>query len=213
MFHTLETALLSLIHTLPLEWFVFIGSFVEEVVAPIPSMAILLATGSFAAVQERALVGLVPLVLLAALGKTFGAILVYVCAQKIGGVFVQKFGQFFDVSEADVARFGTHITGTKRDYLLLTLFRALPIIPSVLVSVGGGILKLPLKLFLITTLIGSIIRDSIFVYVGYTGTTLLQTFAESSASIESVVQVVILVFILLGIGYLYFRRRKQTLRI
>lgn len=211
MFSSLEAMLISLAHNIPLEAFVFIASFIEEVIAPIPSIAVLLTTGSLASIQHRTLIGLIPLALLAALGKTIGALIVYFFAEKIGGAFVSKFGRFFGISQADIENLGSKITGTKKDYLLLTLFRALPIVPSVLVSVGGGLLMLPLRMFIITTIIGSIVRDSIFLYIGYSGTELLNSFATNTASIESVMQTVLILLLGGAVAFTYYKRYQGRL--
>ena len=208
MFQHLESILLSLINTLPLEVFVFVASFVEEVFAPIPSMAVLLLTGSFAAVQEYTLLALIPLVLIATLGKTIGAVIVYFISDKIGEATIKKFGGAFDVSHNDIKNFGNKITGTPRDYLLLIVFRALPIIPSAVVSIGCGVMKIKLRLYIITTFIGTIVRDSIFLYIGYSGTQLLSTFATNSANIESLIQTIVLLIVLAGLIYLYMRRKR-----
>ncbi len=210
MFSNLEAIMLSFIHTLPLEVFVFIASFIEEVIAPVPSAAVLLLTGSFAAIQERPLLALIPLAVIAAIGKTLGAILVYYFSEKIGGAVLTKFGGFFNVSREAVAEFGQKINGSTRDYLLLILFRALPIVPSSVVSIGCGLMKIPPRLFIITTFIGTIVRDSIFLYIGYEGTQLLSAIANHSTSIESLVQTLILATIVGTLGYFYYKRKKIT---
>jgi len=210
MFSEFEAILLSLIHTLPLELFVFVASFIEEVIAPIPSLAVLLLTGSFAAIQERTVIELIPLAIIAALGKTIGAIIVYYFSEKIGNLMLTKFGRFFDISPEAVKTFSESITGTPRDYLLLTLFRALPILPSSVVSISCGLLKIPLRLFIVTTVIGTIVRDSIFLYAGYQGTQLLGSLATHSATIESFVQMTFLTCVALVLVYLYLRRRRLS---
>lgn len=208
MFTHIEETMLSLIHTLPLEVFVFIASFIEEVIAPVPSAAVLLLTGSFAAIQERPLLGLIPLAILAAIGKTIGAILVYYFSEKIGGAVLTRFGGFFNVKREEISDFGQKMNGSTRDYLLLILFRALPIVPSSVVSIGCGLMKIPPRLFIITTFIGTIVRDSIFLYIGYEGTQLLNAIANQSTSIESLVQTLILASIVGVLGYLYYKRKK-----
>ncbi len=208
MFHQLESILLSLINTLPLEAFVFVASFIEEVFAPIPSMAVLLLTGSFASVQEYTLLALIPLAFIAAFGKTIGAVIVYYISDRVGEVTIKKFGGAFNVSHSDIKNFGSKITGTPRDYLLLIVFRALPIVPSAVVSIGCGVMKIKLQLYIITTFIGTIVRDSIFLYIGYTGTQLLSTFATNSANIESIIQTIVLLIVLAGLIYLYIRRKR-----
>jgi membrane protein DedA with SNARE-associated domain len=208
MFSHIEASLIAHIETVPLETFVFIASFVEEVLAPVPSSAVLLLTGSFAAVQERTLIELLPLALLAALGKTIGAILVYYFSDKIGEAVVTRFGKYFGVTHEAITSFGKNITGSARDYLFLFAFRALPIIPSAVVSIGCGVLKIPFRLFLITTLLGTIVRDSVFLYIGYRGTQVLSAFATHSSNIESIVQGVFLLFLVGVLAYFYFKRKK-----
>lgn len=208
MFTEIEATLISYIEVLPLELFVFIASFIEEVIAPVPSSAVLLMTGSFAAIQERLLLGLVPLVLIAALGKTIGAILVYYLSDKIGGAIVTRYGKFFGVTHEAITNFGRNITGSPKDYLLLITFRALPVVPSAVVSIGCGLLKIKPKLFVVTTLIGTIVRDSIFIYIGYRGTQVLSAFATHSTNIESIVQTIFLTALVATLAYFYFKRNK-----
>ncbi len=208
MFSNLEAILLSFIDTLPLEIFVFVASFIEEVIAPVPSAAVLLVTGSFAAIQEKTLLDLIPLAVIAALGKTIGAIIVYFFSDKIGGMVITKFGNFFDVSHDSIKEFGSKITGGPRDYLFLIAFRALPILPSSVVSIGCGLMRIPLRFFIITTFIGTIVRDSIFLYIGYQGTEILSAIATHSATIESQIQMGVLVVVVLVLAYFYFKRKR-----
>ena len=209
MLGDLEEKILSLINILPLEIFVFITSFIEEVFAPIPSMAVLLTTGSFASIQNYTLLELMPLALIATLGKTIGAIIVYYLSGKFGEIIITKFGGVFDVSHEKIKSFGSKITGTTKDYFLLITLRALPIIPSSVVSIGCGVMKIKFKIYIITTFIGTILRDSIFLYIGFTGTKLLATFANKSANIESLVQTIILAMVLSGLIYLYFKKKLR----
>jgi len=208
MFGHIETTLINYIEVLPLEIFVFVASFIEEVIAPVPSSAVLLMTGSFAAVQDRALIGLIPLAFIAALGKTIGAILVYQLSDKIGGAVVSRYGKFFGVTHEAITAFGQKITGSKKDYLLLIAFRALPVVPSAVVSIGCGLLKIPFKLFLVTTLIGTIVRDSIFLYIGYRGTQVLSAFATHSTNIESIIQTIFISALVASLAYFYFKRKQ-----
>jgi len=208
MFTHIEAVLISYIEVLPLEIFVFIASFIEEVIAPVPSAAVLLLTGSFAAVQDITLLGLIPLAIIAALGKTLGAIIVYYFSDKIGGAVVTRYGKFFGVTHEAITAFGQKITGSPKDYLLLITFRALPIIPSAVVSIGCGLLKIPFRLFLVTTFIGTIVRDSIFLYIGYRGTQVLSAFATHSTNIESIIQTIFLTALVASLGYFYFKRGK-----
>lgn len=209
MFSSLEEKILSLIDILPLEIFVFVASFIEEVFAPIPSMAVLLTTGSFASLQNYTLLGLIPLVIIATLGKTIGAIIVYYLSDKFGEMTITKFGGVFNVSHETIKAFGSKITGSTKDYFLLIALRALPIVPSAVVSIGCGVMKIKLRVYIITTFIGTILRDSVFLYIGFKGTELLASFANQSAGIESIVQALVLAMVLAGLIYLYYKKKNS----
>lgn len=209
MSENLEATLIGLIDQLPLEVFVFVASFIEEVVAPIPSAAVLVITGTFAAVQDRSVVDLLPLIFIAAAGKSLGAVIVYFLADKLSQLFFSRTsGKFFSVSSEAISELSAKITGGPRDYLVLTLCRALPILPSSVVSIGAGVLKVPFRMFIISTLIGTILRDSVFIYAGYKGTALLNDLVHRSTNIESLVQYGIIGAVLALFGYIYFKRRS-----
>ncbi|MEY2665635.1 MAG: hypothetical protein RLZZ480_740 [Candidatus Parcubacteria bacterium] len=210
MFTPIETFVFNLINVLPLKLFVLVGSFIEEVIAPVPALAVMLATGSAAQVQGLSVLDLIPLALIAASGKTVGAALVYYITGYAGEFVLTKFGWLFKVSAEEVEALGQKLTGDKKDYLLLTAIRALPIIPSSVVSLGCGLLQIPFKLFIITTFIGTIVRDGIFLYVGYSGITILHQLATRSTDIESYLQTLFIAVVFAGFGYLYYKRSKKS---
>jgi membrane protein DedA with SNARE-associated domain len=212
MFTYLETMLISLVHTLPLEAFVFIASFVEEVIAPIPSPTVMLVAGSVAQIQERALYALIPLILIGAVGKTIGALVVYAISDKAENLVMNKFGRFFGVTHDDVAVLQNKLGRGARDYVLLTVLRALPIMPSVLLSVGSGLLKIPLPLFIASTFLGTLVRDGVYLYAGYIGTEALGTFVSTSTHIESLVEIVVGVLVVLGVIYFIYKKKTTTAR-
>ncbi len=209
MFSHFEEILLSFIHTLPLEVFVFVASFVEEVIAPIPSPTVMVLSGSFAKVQGYAPFALILLALIGALGKTIGALVVYFITHRAEDLVMRKFGTFFGVTHADVATLGSKLGNGFRDYFILTVFRALPFIPSVVVSVGCGLLKVPLPLFIASTFLGTIVRDGFYLYAGYVGVKLLTSIISHSTNLETYIEVAIVVCICFYIGYRMYRRKED----
>ncbi len=209
MFTYLEQLLLAYAHTLSLPVFVCIASFVEEVVAPIPSPTIMMLTGSLAKVQEYSLLGLIPLILLGTLGKTLGAFLVYMISDKAENLVMHSWGAFFGVSRTQVEDLGKKLGNGYRDYILLTILRALPFIPSVVISVGSGLLKIPLRLFIVTTVLGTIIRDGIYLYVGYQGTEFLVGMLRKADGIESYVEILVLTLVCALIGWLLYSKFRN----
>ncbi len=208
MFATLEAMLMNLSSTMPLEWFVFIASIVEEIIAPIPSPTVMVLSGSFASVQQYGVHGLLLLACIGAIGKTVGALVVYWVSYYAEGLVLNKFGKFFGVSQEAIEHFGTKIGTGYRGYASLTLFRALPIVPSVIVSVGSGVLKIPLRIFIVSAFFGTIVRDGFYLYAGYAGTQALGLMVDGTVRIENLVQYIAGFVIVLGIGYVIYRKRS-----
>jgi membrane protein DedA with SNARE-associated domain len=207
--YVLESLILSLAHSLPLELFVTLGSFLEEVIAPIPSPSIMVIAGSFGAVQGYGYGGLALLVLLASIGKTIGGFTMYMIARKVKDAALNTFGGYVDVTEEDIVRFGNRFTGTPRDYAIYIFLRSVPIIPSILLSFGSGVVHLPIRLFLIGTFFGTIVRDTFYIIVGYAGTEILHKYLQSASGAESLMQYLVIGGIAIGMFYFVIRRRLR----
>ena len=211
MFSYLEEILLSFAQVMPLPAFAFVSSFVEELVAPIPSGPVMLVMGSLAQLQGYTLLALAGLTVAAAIGKLLGATVVYGIADKAEDVLSGRFAKFFGVTHAQIESFGAKLGNGWKDYVLLTVLRTLPFIPSVVISAGSGVLKIPLRLFIVSTLIGSLLRDAFFLYVGYIGLAgaeeLFSGFEHAETAIE--ILVVIGVLALMGFGFYYRQKRLK----
>lgn len=210
MFDSITQTVLSLSQQVPLELFTFIGSFIEEVLAPIPSPIIMTATGSIAAAQEKAMAYLLILSIIGSVGKTLGAVLVYFIADKAEDILVGKLGRFIGVSHAEIEQLGKRFKGTWKDVILLTFLRALPIMSSAVVSVCSGVVKIRMRIYLVATFLGTIIRDFFYLYVGYTGIEALHNLVEGFDSIESIIQAFIALLIVVLIGWIYWKRRVAS---
>jgi membrane protein DedA with SNARE-associated domain len=211
MFAHLEQIVISLAEHMPLEVFSPVVSFLEEIIPPIPSPSVMFATGSMALVQGYLFSGLLILTLLGAVGKTLGASVAYFVADKVEDLLSKGISKFIGVTHAQIESFGSRLGRGSRDYVILIVLRALPIVPSSILSLGCGLLKVRFKLFLISTFIGSLIRDFIYIYLGYIGTTVAISFLKKTTSTESIIQVIIVFLIIGGLGLMYFRRKKAKI--
>lgn len=211
MLDSATASLISWAQHVPIEIFTFAGSFIEEVLAPIPSPIIMTVAGSIALAQEKPMIYLLVLSLIGAAGKTIGALLVYWIADKAEDILVGKLGWIIGVKQTEVEALGKRFKGTWKDIFLLTFLRALPIMPSVIVSVCSGVIKIRMSVYITATIIGTIIRDFFYLYVGYTGIEVLHNLIEGFDSVESVVQAVVALTIVCVIGWIYWKRkvRKQ----
>lgn len=211
MFTFLETVLLSFAAHMPLAIFAPVVYFMEELIPPIPSPSVMLATGSMAQIQGYPVQGLVILAILGAVGKTFGAGIIYWLADKIEDLLMSKVSKFIGITHEQVEAFGKRLGNGWKDYVVLVIVRALPMMPSSLVSIGSGLLKIDFKLYIVSTFFGSIIRAYIYIYIGYIGTTVVASFLKNtSTSIESYIQILAVILCVGGLGYLYYRRKKNS---
>ncbi len=201
--------LVSLADRMPVEWFTFIGSFIEEVVAPIPSPIVMTVAGSLSHAQGHPFAYLFVLSLIGAAGKTLGAVLVYSVSYYAGIFFVDKFGRFFGVTHADIDRLRTKLDGGVKDLTLVTFFRALPIMSSAVVSIGCGVLRIGFFTYLIATVVGTVVRDFFYLYVGYSGVAAYHALVDGFDSIEGLIQIMIGLCVIILLAWLYVRRRKD----
>lgn len=211
IFTQIEEKLLETAHETPLEIFSFLGSFIEEIIAPIPSPIIMTTTGSIAALQDKPVMFLLILAVFGALGKMFGALVVYKIADIGEDLIVNKFGRFIGITHVEVENFGKHFSKTRKDVLVLILLRSIPFIPSTLVSVSSGILKINVRHFMLATFLGTIIRDSIFLYFGYRGVEAFSHILGGFDTLESVLQALGVLVLAVILGLIYYKKGKGNI--
>lgn len=195
----------------PLEVFVVIGSLVEEIVAPIPSPSILTLAGSIALSQEKTLLFLVWLAVLGSIGKTLGGWVLYWIGDKAEDIITHKWGKFFGISHKHIEQLGERFHKGHKDIILLTFLRSIPIFPSAPISIGCGVIKLPIKVYLLGTFLGTIVRGFIYIYLGYSGVELLKGLSTHLDRTETIIQLVLFLFLVLIIAWSYWKRHKSKL--
>ncbi|HEX2792345.1 MAG TPA: VTT domain-containing protein [Candidatus Paceibacterota bacterium] len=213
MLESLNAWLVSLAGVLPLEIFVFVGSFAEEIIAPIPSILITTLAGTLAEAADYGYAGLALLVVLATLGKSLGCAVIYVIADKAEDALMTRVGPWMGISHAEVERVGKYFTGSIRDYLILIVIRALPVSPSLPISVVAGILKVPFAFYNIATFIGNLIRSALFIAAGFFGLSAFESLLAGAGSIESLVQIAIAIVLIGIVGAIYLIRHRRGGRV
>ncbi len=193
------------LHLIPLEVFAFVASFIEEIIPPIPAFPIMVSIGGAAKLQEHDLLFILLLAILSALGKTLGSIIVYHLADRLENVLVARFGSFFNVKPGELEAFGAKLGHGARDYVVLTFIRSFPLIPSAIVTVGAGILRIPLRLFIFATFFGTIVRDGFYLYAGYVGAQMALAYLSDSGHVTKIIEIVVVFAVVI---YLIYRHRK-----
>lgn len=192
----------------PLEVFTVVGTFLEEVIAPIPSPFVLTTAGSITKAQNNPLSYILFIAILASVSKTFGGWLLYNLTDKIEDVFTSKFGKFIGITSNDVEKIGGYFNGGKKDWLVLFALRSIPIFPSSPISITAGLIKIRMKTFLITTFTGTIIRNLCYLYLGYAGLAASEEVMSGLDKSETVGKIIVVVMFM-GILFWGYKKRKQ----
>lgn len=204
---------------LPLPAFVFLGSFLEEVISPIPSALIMGTAGSLALMQGDSLWYLFLLAIIGNFGKTLGAWFYYFVGDKLEDFFMPKATKWFGIRHEDLENIGKRFVGHHwKDGGMLFILRFLPPFPTTPVSLVAGMIKMDLRVFLVATYAGNFFKDLLYLYIGYAGLAKFHTLWRSIGHVKVfvdgavVVALAVLFFILFterGRGRVLYHRFCQ----
>lgn len=210
IFNNIIQWLENLATQIPLPLFAIIGGFIEEVLAPIPSPFVMMLIGSIGERQNYLLIALLGIAMAGAVGKTLGAWLLYLIGDKAEDFALGKFGKFIGIEQKDVESIGNYFKGGAKDWLVMIIMRAIPVMPTSPLSLIAGVIKIDLKPYLIGGFIGTIIRNFFFIYLGFVGLDTAESLTSGLDSAETIAKVVFVVIVGLGLVYLYWKRSKKN---
>ncbi len=210
MFHSLALAITPLLETYGVLG-VFLASITEEIIAPIPSSVVVLSAGFLltngADLQQATIIVLLKIMLPASLGITLGSLFPYYLARLGGAIAIDKFGWLLGVRSASLKRAEEWFAKHKSDEILLFLVRTIPVIPSVIIGLFCGLVRMPVGEFLLYSFLGSLIRTFILGMIGWWAGRAYLELADRIGRIEDIVLAVV---VIAGIGAaIYFWRRMR----
>jgi membrane protein DedA with SNARE-associated domain len=194
---------------LPLDVFAFFGSFIEEIVPPIPAALIMTTAGSLALAQQHTWLFLVWLAVAGSIGKTIASWIFYVAGERFEHSVVGRFGKYVGIKPQDVESLGKRFGGGWGDDLVLFAMRAVPVFPSVSVSLVCGVIRFRKKTFLAATFLGIIVRNALFLSIGYGGVRTARFLVRKVHETQFWVGVA---FIFLSVVFIYWLARKRRIR-
>ncbi len=202
MLHSLITFLEQIV--IPLGAFgVFFAEILEEVIVPIPSALILFMSGFLLLQGDFSLNLLKDLIFIitipGALGLTIGSLFVYYLAFYGGKASIEKYGDYLGIKWQEVVDFDEKMNKSKYDEILFVLARIIPIVPSALVAVFGGLTRMPLKKYLVLTFVGALVKSMLYGFVGYKVGYLYKQYAEQVSKFEKIGLIIIAVSVILFI--------------
>lgn len=210
----IETIITFLEHTLiPLGAFgIFLASVIEAVVVPIPSAAVLYASGflflsslsGFAFYSKLFFTIAIP----AAIGSTIGSYAIYGAGYFFGKPFFERSGKWIGITWQEIESLQSRFSKGPRDEISLIVLRSIPVIPAAALSALAGIIRMRPLNYGFSTLIGSIVRGLILAWIGGEVGSLYKTHLEFVNKWESVI-LVIGVFAVVGVGVFLFKRKSR----
>ncbi len=189
---------------------VLFAAFLEEIIAPIPSSLVAMFAGFFLVPAEHTLLQAIAVASLEvaipmSVGVTVGSLIFYTIAYYGGKPIILQYGKWFGLSWALIERTEKRFIKGHADEIILLCLRSLPFVPSVAISAFCGLIRYPVKTFIILSLIGSFIRSVIMAMIGWYMHDAYITYAEIINRIEIFVLATIIVAC---VSFLFLRMVK-----
>lgn len=172
MFHALAAHLESLFAAYG--WVgVFAASVAEEMVAPIPSNIIVFTAGHF---LTKGLSGsaavtalLFQVILPASAGMALGSLVPYFIARIGERVVIERFGKYLRVDWTMIERMQAWTKKSSSDEIIIFATRAIPGVPTLVVSLVAGLARIPAGEYLLCSFLGCLVRTSLIATIGWAG--------------------------------------------
>lgn len=186
---------------------VFLLIMIENVFPPIPSEVILLFGGFMTTYTKLSIFGMV---VASTLGSLFGAIILYYIGKifnkdRLKKIISGKLGKILrlKVSDIDSADNWFDNKGNKTVFFC----RFIPLVRS-LISIPAGMSEMPMFKFLLYTLFGSLIWNTVLIIVG-------SVVGENWTKIVSILDtyshiVVLILFVVVAVGIYFFYRKRSN---
>jgi membrane protein DedA with SNARE-associated domain len=177
---------------------VFLGSIIEEIIAPIPSTLVIMGTSFIilkgAVISPETVYSLfINVVLPASVGVTLGSLFIYSLAYYLGKELIDRWGKYLGVSWENIEKAQDKFEESSSDEIILFVVRALPVVPSVAINVFSGFVRYNLKKFVIITFLGTLVRAFILGVLGWQFGSFYQTIATEISYLEEISVAVIVI--------------------
>ena len=143
---------------------VFLAALIETIIPPIPTMAVFPTAGYIASQNNLSIPEVVLLGIVGGFGASIGSTVIYLIALKLGRIALLKYLKSVRVSAQKLERVEKWFQ--KYGDKAVLFGRMVPVFRE-MISVPAGLLKMPIKKFLLYTILGSCGWGITMVMVGY----------------------------------------------
>ena len=143
---------------------IFLAALIETIIPPVPTLAVFPTAGFLASQQGISLIGIIPMIILGAIGATIGTSAIYLIALKLGRVVLLRYLRYVRISDKKLER--VEIWFEKYGDKAVFLGRMVPVMRE-MISVPAGLLKMKIPKFVLYTFVGSCIWSAGTILAGY----------------------------------------------
>ena len=143
---------------------IFLAALLETIIPPIPTLAIFPTAGFLASQQGISIIGVIPMIILGAIGATIGTSTIYFIALKLGRIVLLRYLCYLKISEKKLAR--VEIWFEKYGDKAVFLGRMVPVMRE-MISVPAGLLQMRIPKFVLYTFAGSCVWSTATILSGY----------------------------------------------
>ena len=180
---------------------------IENVFPPIPSEIVLGFAGFTASKGEYSVVGMI---IAATIGSLLGASILYGVSAAVGPLRLRailiRYGNWIGVSEQDLDRSEAWFDRRSRSAVLIC--RCVPLLRSV-ISVPAGFRRMPFGVFMLFTVIGSLVWNTGLITAGYLLADQWERVLDFTEPFQTIVVVVIGVAVVAFIGRRLILNRRE----
>jgi len=196
---------------------VFFITLVEQIIPPIPSAFVSMVAGFFLLPAEGLFWNVLwQAMLIIAIPVTIGAIIgslfFYSLAYWGGKSLIDKNKKRLCINWNQIEGAKKKLDNNPSDEIALFVLCLIPIIPSTAVSVFCGIIRYPLSKFIPIALVAFFFRAIIVSLIGWQAGEFYYVHLEQIATIESYLLIAFVFLILIGTGFLFYKKNKQKLQ-
>ena len=194
-------------------WGVFVGAFIEEVIAPLPSPLVMTASGFFLLDGPFSLELVGTLILLIAIpyaiGVTLGSFILYGVVYVFGEPVIRTWGRWFDVSWERIESIRMRLDRSRWDEVTLFALRVVPLVPSAGLAALCGLVRMRFLTYALITFVGVGVRASLFAVLGWYVGGAYRRYAETVAGVESYIVYGILAIAVALLVYAFVRAQVR----
>lgn len=177
----------------------------ESTLVPVPSLLVFPFAGFLAHQGAFSL----PLILaLNSLGALTGSLLSYWIGQKGGKPLLERYGKYFFIKPADIAK--TEAFFAKHGAKAILIGRFVPVVRHVQ-SIPAGIARMPLGAFTLQTFLGATVWGGGLMIMGYVLGAQWEHIAKAAKKVDMLIAVVI-VLTIVGVALRFWLQRRRASR-